>query len=177
MSGAGGSATFTVTTGAGCAWTVSTTGNFVTVSTPTSQTGPGPVSFSVPENPGDTRTATLTVAGQAVAISQSPNDQVYGNWGGTITKGSGCLATLPASLEWTGTIRRTSTGANEFAISIPSLAVSQTLPIIISGNNIQFTVALDALYTFTATLSSDRRSLTGTFSGGSCSGSWSGTRR
>src|SRR6476620_11441980 len=85
MSGVGGSATFTVTSGAGCAWTVSTTGSFVTVSTPTSQTGTGPVSFSVPENPGDTRTATLTVAGQTVAISQSPNDQVYGNWGGSIT--------------------------------------------------------------------------------------------
>jgi hypothetical protein len=131
----------------------------------------------VPENTGDTRTATLTVAGQNVTITQTPNDQIYGNWGGTITKGAGCAATLPASVEWTGTIRRTSTGTNEFAISIPALAVSQTLPTIINGSTVQFAVALDALYTFTATLSSDRRSLSGTFTGGSCTGTWSGTRR
>lgn len=110
MSGAGGSATFSVNTDTGCAWTVTNSSTFVTISTPTSQTGSGSVSFAVPENPGDTRTATLTVAGQTVAISQSPNDQVYGNWAGTITKGGGCAASLPPSVEWTGVIRRTTTG-------------------------------------------------------------------
>jgi hypothetical protein len=54
--------------------------------------------------------------------------------------------------------------------------VNQTLPLIVSGNTIQFAVQLDAVYTFVATLAADRRSFTGTFSGGGCSGTWNGTR-
>lgn len=180
MAGSGGSATFSVNTGAGCAWTVTNnSGSFVTVSGATNQNGPGNVAFSVPENPGDTRVGTLTVAGQNVVINQAPNDQVYGNWGGTIVKGSGCAATLPASVDWTGTIRRSGGGAtNEFVISIPSVgAINQVLALNITGQQLLFFVPIDTLYTFKGTLSSDRRSVTGTFAGGSCSGTWSGTRR
>ena len=146
---------------------------------PTSvQTGNGTVSFSVGENPGDTRTGTLTVAGQPVTISQAPNDPLYGAWAGTIVKGSGCPATLPSSVDWNGTFRRTSLATTEFVISIPAALVSnQVIPVSLNGSNLQFSVPIDTLYTFNATLSSDRRSMTGTFSGGSCSGSWTGTRR
>lgn len=177
MSGAGGSASFTVTAPTGCAWTVTSGSSFVNLTTPTSQSGSGSVSFTVPENPGDTRTASLAVAGQTVSITQAPNDQVYGNWGGTISKGAGCPAALPSSVEWTGTIRRTSGSSNEFVIAIPTLGVSSALNLNINGNTLQFAVPIDTLYTFTGTLSGDRRSLTGTFSGGTCSGTWSGSRR
>jgi hypothetical protein len=54
--------------------------------------------------------------------------------------------------------------------------VNQTLPLIVSGNTIKFAVQLDAVYTFVATLAADRRSFTGTFSGGGCSGTWNGSR-
>jgi hypothetical protein len=47
----------------------------------------------------------------------------------------------------------------------------------ISGSSVQFFVQIDTLYTFNGTLSGDRRSLNGTFSGGGCSGTWNGTRR
>jgi hypothetical protein len=178
LSGAGATATLSVNTGSTCAWTVTTSSAFVTLTSPASQTGPGTVSFSVPENAGDTRSGSLTVAGQNVVINQAPNDQVYGNWGGTISKGSGCPATLPNSLEWTGIIRRTSAASNEFVISIASVGViNQVLPLTINGSSLQFFVQIDTLYTFNGTLSSDRRSLTGTFSGGGCSGTWAGTRR
>ena len=179
MAGAGASATFTVNTQTGCAWTVTNSANsFVTVTTATSQSGPGSVSFTVPQNPGDTRTATLTVAGQAVTITQSPDDAVFGAWGGTIAKGSGCPATIPSSVDYTGTIRRTSGASNEFVISIPSLGLTnQAIALIINGNSLQFFVPIDTLYTFNGTLASDHRSLTGTFAGGSCSGTWNGIRR
>lgn len=179
IAGTGGTATFTVNTQSGCAWTVVNSSNsFVTVTSATSQAGPGSVSFSVPQNPGDTRTATLTVAGQTVTITQSPDDAVFGAWGGTISKGSGCPASIPASVDYTGTIRRTSGSTNEFVISIPSLGLSnQTVALTINGNSLQFFVPIDTLYTFNATLASDRRSLNGTFAGGSCSGTWNGTRR
>ena len=136
------------------------------------------MNFSVAENTGDTRTGTLLIAGQTVTVTQSPNDPVYGNWGGTIVKGNGCAATLPASVDYTGTIHRTSGATNEFLISIPSVGVvNQALALTITGSNLQFFVPIDTLYTFNATLSSDRRSLTGTFSGGTCSCTWNGTRR
>lgn len=179
IAGIGGSATFSVNTQAGCAWTVVNSSNsFVTVTSATSQTGSGSVSFTVPQNPGDTRTATLTVGGQTVTITQSPDDAVFGAWGGTLIKGSGCPATLPASVDYTGTIRRTSGSTNEFVISIPALGLSnQAIPLTINGNSVQFFIPIDTLYTFNATLSSDHRSLNGTFAGGTCSGSWNGTRR
>ena len=178
MSGAGASATFTVTTASGCSWTVTTNGSFVSVTSATTQTGPGSVSFTIAANPGDTRTGTLTIAGQNVVINQAPNDPLFGDWGGTISKGSGCPANLPPSVDWTGIIRRTSGATTELVITIPSVAVfNQVIPIIFNGNSLQFFVAVDTLYTFNATLSSDRRSMNGTFSGGSCSGTWTGTRR
>ena len=178
MSGAGGSATFAVTTGSSCTWSVTNSASFVTVSPTSTQTGPGTVSFSVGENPGDTRTGTLTIGGQSVTITQAANDPLYGNWGGSIVKGGSCPATLPASVVWTGTFRRTSLSTTEFVISIPSVGVSnQVIPVTLNGSSLQFFVPIDTLYTFNATLSSDRRSMSGTFSGGSCSGTWNGTRR
>ena len=178
--------TFTVSTttfnlsgaGATCAWTVANVSSFISVTGSASQTGSGTVNFSVGENPGDARVGTMTVAGQVVTVNQSANDPVYGSWGGTIVKGSGCPATLPASVDYTGTIRRTSGATNEFVIAIPALGLpSQTLALTINGNSLQFFVPIDTLYTFNGTLSTDRRSITGTFSGGSCSGAWNGSRR
>lgn len=179
IAGSGGTATFSVTTQAGCAWTVvNSTNSFVTVTTSTSQVGSGSVSFTVPQNPGDARTATITVAAQPVTVTQSPDDAVFGAWGGTIVKGSGCPASIPASVDYTGTIRRTGAASNEFVISIPSLGVTnQAIALIINGNSLQFFVPIDTLYTFSGTLANDHRSLTGTFAGGSCNGTWNGARR
>lgn len=178
MSGAGGTATFAVNTGAGCAWSVTNNSSFVSITSGTSGSGTGTVTFSVGENPGDTRSGTVTVAGQTVTINQAQNDPLFGAWGGTITKGSGCPAALPSSVEWSGTFRRTSGATTELVISLPSVGViNQVLPVTFNGSNLEFFVPIDTLYTFNATLSSDRRSLSGTFAGGSCSGTWSGTRR
>jgi hypothetical protein len=122
--------------------------------------------------------ATLTIAGQAVTVNQAAGDPVFGNWAGTIVKGSGCSVALPASAQWTGTIRRNPAGFHEFLINIPSaLVFNQAVSLQINGNAMQFAVPVDTLYTFNATLASDRRSFTGTFSGGTCSGTWSGTRQ
>ena len=178
MSGVGGTGTFTVTTGSTCPWSVSNNASFVTVNPTSTQTGTGSVTFSVGENPGDTRTGTLVIAGQNVAISQAPNDQLFGNWGGTVSKGSGCPSSLPSSVEWTGTFRRTSGATTELVISLPTVGVfNQVIQVTVNGSDIQFFIPIDTLYTFNARLAPDRRSLTGTFAGGSCSGTWTGARR
>jgi Putative binding domain, N-terminal len=177
MAGVGGSGSIGVTTNSGCSWTATSSASFVTLTSASSSTGPGTVTFTVSENPGDARSATLTIAGQTVTVSQSAGDPVFGNWAGTVVKGSGCSPTLPASAQWTGTIRRSAAGIHEFTISIPSaLVFNQTVNLLINGNAMQFAVPVDTLYTFNATLAADRRSFAGTFSGGSCSGTWSGTR-
>jgi hypothetical protein len=178
VAGVGGTATFTVTTGSTCAWIVTSSAGFVSITSATSQTGPGTVSISVQENTGDTRTATLTVGGQTVTVNQAAGDPVFGNWGGTIAKGANCPAILPASLQWTGVVRRNSAGSPELVISLPTVGITgQTLMLTLSGNTVVFQVFVDSVYTFTGTLAADRRSLTGTFSGGSCSGTWSGARQ
>jgi hypothetical protein len=178
MAGTGGSASLGVVASTGCAWSVTSNAPFVSITSANNQSGNGTVNITVPENPGDARTGTLTIAGQTVTITQAAGDQLYGNWAGTITKGAGCPASLPASVAFSGTIRRTSAATSEFVISIPALGISNTpIPLIVNGNSLQLFVPIDTLYTFTATLSSDRRSLAGTFSGGTCSGTWAGTRQ
>lgn len=178
MAGTSGTASIGLTTNSGCAWSVTSSGSFFTVTSPTSGTGPATVTITVSENLGEARTGTITIGGQAVTINQAAGDPVFGNWAGTIVKGSGCPATFPASAQWTGTIRRSPSGLHEFVISIPSaLVFNQTLTLSIVGSTLQMQVPIDTLYTFTATLSSDRRSFAGVFSGGTCSGTWSGTRQ
>jgi hypothetical protein len=156
---------------------VSSNAAFVTITSATSQSGNGTINVIVSENSGDARTATLTVAGQSVTVSQASGDPLYGNWSGTIVKGAGCPATLPASVAWTGTIRRTGGASSEFVITMASVGVvNQAIALFVNGNALQFFVPIDTLYTFNATLAADRRSMTGTFSGGGCSGTWNGTR-
>jgi len=178
VAGTGGTASLSVTAGTGCAWTASSSAAFVTITSGTSQSGNGSVNVTVSENSGDARSATLTVAGQSVAVSQAAGDPLYGNWAGTLVKGPGCPATLPASVTWTGTIRRTGGASSEFVITIASVGIfNQVIPLFVNGNSLQFFVPIDTLYTFNATLANDRRSLTGTFSGGTCSGTWTGARQ
>lgn len=178
VAGIGGTATFTVTTGSTCAWIVTSSAAFVSITSATSQTGSGTVNISVAENTGDARTATLTLGGQTVTVNQAAGDPVFGTWGGTIAKGANCPAALPSSLQWTGVIRRNSAGSPELVISLPTVGITgQTLNLTLTGNTVQFVVFVDSVYTFTGTLASDRRSLTGTFTGGSCSGTWSGSRQ
>ena len=173
----GASASIGVTTNSGCAWTATSNAAFATITSGASQTGTGTVAVSIAENTGDSRTAILTVANQAVTITQAASDPLFGTWSGSVAKGAGCPAALPANAGWTGTIRRNAIGQAELVISVSSVGVvNQTVPLIVSGNNIQFAVQIDTVYTFLATLAADRRSFTGTFSGGSCSGTWNGTR-
>lgn len=178
MAGVGATGSISVTTNTGCAWTATSSASFLTVTSASSGSGPGTVTFSISENLGDARSATLTIAGLAVTVNQAAGDPVFGNWAGTIVKGSGCAASLPAAAQWTGTIRRNPAGIHEFLISIPSALVSnQAVSLLITGNTLTFAVPVDTLYTFNATLVADRRSFTGTFSGGTCSGGWSGSRQ
>lgn len=68
----GGTGTFTVTTPAHCQWSPSSTAAWIVVSSGGARTGNGAVSYSVSRNTEIAgRTATITVADKAFAVSQS----------------------------------------------------------------------------------------------------------
>jgi hypothetical protein len=66
----GGSGTVSVTVGAGCPWSATSSASWLVVDSGASGTGSGTVSFSVSPNGGAARTATLTIAGAAYTVSQ-----------------------------------------------------------------------------------------------------------
>src|SRR5262245_12911096 len=66
----GGSSSAAVTTTSTCSWTASSNAAFVTISQGANGTGNGTVQFTVAANTGAERTATLTVAGSSISITQ-----------------------------------------------------------------------------------------------------------
>lgn len=68
---AGDSGVISVTAGASCAWTASSTASWLTVTSGSSGTGFGSVNYSVAANTGASRTASLLVAGKIFTVAQS----------------------------------------------------------------------------------------------------------
>jgi hypothetical protein len=64
--------TVTVSVAGGCSWTATRSGSWITITSGTSGTGNGTVSYRVSSYTGSSsRTGTLTVGGQPVVITQS----------------------------------------------------------------------------------------------------------
>jgi len=110
----GGSSSVGVTTGAGCGWNTTVSGQapWITVSSGGSGSGNGTVNFSVAKNSGPPRNGTMTVAGQTFTVNQvngcafsiSPTSQSIGAAGGTgstaVTAGSGCGWNVTSNDPW-----------------------------------------------------------------------------
>jgi hypothetical protein len=68
---AGGLGNVNVATNAGCNWTATSNANFINLLPPASGSGAGSITYSVGANTGaDSRTGTLTVAGQTFTLTQ-----------------------------------------------------------------------------------------------------------
>jgi len=68
---AGGSASISVSPrGTNCAWAAVSSAAFLTITQGASGTGEGTVQFAVAANTGPERTATLTITGTAITITQ-----------------------------------------------------------------------------------------------------------
>jgi hypothetical protein len=108
MGPAGGSGAFTIATGAGCAWTVTSQVPWVTVTTAASGTGSATIAFAVAANGGATRIGTLDVSGQTITITQAaacvysinPSTQSISAAGGA---GSSVAVSTAAGCAWTAT--------------------------------------------------------------------------
>ena len=70
VAAAGGTTRITVDTLAGCAWTARSDASWVTVTSGSTGTGPGTVTLTVAANVGSDRSATVTIAGRSVRITQ-----------------------------------------------------------------------------------------------------------
>jgi len=132
---AGGTDSFTMTTGAGCAWSTFSTGPWLTVVGPTSGAGNSTITFSVAVNTGTTsRAATIMAAGQVVSVTQAaastsclyaivPASVSMGAGGGTgsfsLTAGAKCDWTASSSVSWitlTGATKGSGSGAVAFTV-------------------------------------------------------------
>ena len=106
FSALGGSGIFSVTTGAGCTWTATSTVNWITITSGGSGTGNGTGNFTVAANSGPDRTGTITTGPTSLTISQggcsilgsiSPSSANFGAVGGngnfSVTSSCGWTAT------------------------------------------------------------------------------------
>jgi hypothetical protein len=66
----GGSLTVTILTGSSCAWAVQSLPDWITFSGSAVAAGPGNLTLSVAANSGEPRTATVSIAGVSVPITQ-----------------------------------------------------------------------------------------------------------
>ena len=275
----GGPQSIFVSTTATCAWTATTNQSFISLTSGTGQSGPGAVTFTVAENTGAARQATITIGTVAVTINQAAgpppitfaqptlpatavgapgsnfqfiasggvgtirfslqsgtfppqgmsvnangvlsgtpvapgtstfgvcatddtgrsvcrsitlvvnpsgttDSPILGNWAGNITLNTGCVPALPRTVTWSGTFRRAANNSLELVATIPAVGVSnETVPVTLSGTTLQFSITVDSRYDFTAQLTQDFRSLSGSFTGGNCapgitpSGTWNGAKQ
>ncbi|MBL8211755.1 MAG: BACON domain-containing protein [Bryobacterales bacterium] len=73
----GGTASVTVTTGAGCAWSITGNPSWITLGAGSSGSGPGTANYTVQPNPGSSsRSINLTIAGQIHSVTQSGGCQL-----------------------------------------------------------------------------------------------------
>ena len=135
---AGGSGSITVTTQSGCAWSVTNSLTWVSLTTAASGTGTGTLGFQVAQGADVARTGTLAIAGQTFTVTQdgiggpcrysiSPTDQSFPATGGTgtitVTTQAGCAWSETNSLSWvtlTGSTSGTGTGSATFQVSANS---------------------------------------------------------
>lgn len=160
LSAAGGEATLSVTAAGGCAWTATTTVPWLTIASGQSGTGNGTVTFRVDANIGDLRTASLTVAGQAIAIVQdaaacaydiSPSTQSVAAGGAsgslTVTATSGCGWSAVSDAAWL-TVTAGTTGIGNGTVSFSAAAntgVQRTGTLTIAGETFTVTQAAAAI--------------------------------
>ncbi|HUE89852.1 MAG TPA: BACON domain-containing carbohydrate-binding protein [Vicinamibacterales bacterium] len=123
--GAGGPVT--VSTSAGCAWTAVSNASWITVTAGQSGSGSGTVSFTVAANSGDSRTGTLSIAGQTFTVTQAgivscsysvtPTSQTIGPSGGVapaiaVATAAACAWTANSNAPWITLLSGTSGTGN-----------------------------------------------------------------
>jgi len=154
----GGTGSFTVSTTAGCAWTASTSANWITLTGTTSGSGNGTVTFSVAANTVTTpRTGTITVGGQTFTVTQAaasctyslaPVSQSVAAAGASgsfaVTSSGGCAWTATSNAPWisiSGTASGSGNGTVAFTVAVNSVTTPRTGTITVAGQTFTVTQA------------------------------------
>jgi hypothetical protein len=155
-------------------------GNGVLSGTPVA---PGTSTFGVcaADDTGRSVCRSVTLVINPGGTSDSP---ILGNWTGNIAVNTGCVPGLPRTVTWSGTFRRAANNSLELVATIPAVGVSnEVVPVTLSGTTLTFSITVDSRYDFTAQLTQDFRSLSGSFNAAPCqpginpSGTWNGTKQ
>lgn len=162
----GGTVSVAVQAPAGCAWTAASLTSWITITSGASGSGPGSVAFTVAANQGASRTAIMTIAGQAFTVNQagnttctfsvSPTSQSIGGGGGsgtpvTISTTAGCAWTAVSNVSWITITSGTSgsgPGTTGFNIDANS-GSSRTGTLTIAGQTFTVTQAAASSCSFT----------------------------
>jgi hypothetical protein len=152
---AGGTASVTVTTGAGCTWTAADNATWLTVTSGASGSGNGTVTVTATANPTTaSRSATLTVGGKTVTVTQaapcsyslSPATQNIVAAGGTgsvaVTTSAGCAWTATDNATWLSETSGAS-GSGNGTVTVTATAntttASRSVTVTIGGQTVTVT--------------------------------------
>ena len=174
----GGTYSVSLTTGATCPWTSSS--SFATITSAPNGRGNGGVTFTVAANTGAARSGTVTINGISVAISQSAagttpptstsaQDASIGRWDGTVSVNQPCGQLFPGSYTWRATITR-SGSAYSMALFTNFSFETRNIPVPVVGSDRSFEfnwndVEIDLTLRLRATFAADFQSLSGPVTG------------
>lgn len=156
LAASGGSASVTVTAPSGCAWTASGSASWLSITSGGSGTGNGTVSYTATGNTTTSaRSATLTVAGHSVTVTQdadscsfavSPTQISIAAAGGhasiLVTTTGGCAWTSSASSNWlsiTSGSKGSGTGPVTIAATSNGTASTRTTTLTVAGQSVVVT--------------------------------------
>ncbi len=164
---AGGAGSIAVTAGdSTCGWTAASDAAWVTVS-PASASGSGSVTITAAPNAGAARTATLTVAGQALAVTQAGVSCTYSlsaaSWDAAPAGGTGAVTVSPSGTtcgwsatslaSWISVAPAAGTGPGSVAVTVsPNAGGARSAAVTIADKS--YTVSQSAAscgYTLSAT--------------------------
>jgi len=132
----GGPGTHTVTASSPqCSWTARSEVDWMSIIEGAQGSGNGQVRYQAQRNTGPARSGTLTIAGQAVVISQpgactytlQPASADIAESGGTgrvtVNTSAGCTWTAASTATWVAVTEASGTGTGAFAFSVPANAM------------------------------------------------------
>jgi hypothetical protein len=144
-----------ITTAAQCLWSASSNATWITVASGNSGTGNGVVRLSILQNSGNSRSGTVTVAGQTVTVNQVgaatcsykidpvslANVQAAGASAPvTVTTTAGCAWEVKGNPSWVTATPVSSTGSGTVLVTVqPNTGSARTTTFKIAGEN--FSVA------------------------------------
>ena len=168
----GGASAVTVSASAGCAWTAASSASWIAITSGSAYSGSARVELSVSANTGPERTATLTIAGHAVAVRQASGctyavNQATLNASGaggtanvTVTTAPGCSWHTSSGVDWMTATPVTGTGSGQAQIAIaPNLNPARTGNVTVAGQVV--TVRQESQCTYSVVPSASQYSASG----------------